>query len=136
MGPLLRSQASENGIIWNSMRLAKILLIRRRFRYSVGPGSLSEYFPWPRPRQISPKGVAEPTRLGSDPIRRRQRRMRGNLPGPEGLARRGASAALHGLSIVATMDRAALLASPRRALLTPWRPGPAADPAHGSRRIP
>src|ERR1700722_2102890 len=44
MGPLLRSQASENGIIWNSVRLAKILLIRRRFRYSVGPGSLSEYF--------------------------------------------------------------------------------------------
>src|SRR6266481_6960455 len=87
MGPLLRSQASENGIIWNSMRLAKILLIRRRFRYSVGPGSLSEYFPWPRPRQISPKGVAEPTPLGRYPIRRRQRRMRGNLPGPEGLAR-------------------------------------------------
>src|SRR5450631_4584097 len=39
MGPLLRSQASENGIIWNSMRMAKLLLIRRRFRYSVGPGS-------------------------------------------------------------------------------------------------
>src|SRR5882724_7063248 len=37
--------------------------------------------------------------------------MRGNLPGPEGLARRGASAALHGLSIVSTMDRAARLAS-------------------------
>ena len=59
-----------------------------------------------------PSGKAEPTRLGSDPIRRRlsrqeadlnaanaaapqdeaqerrvQRRMRGNLPGPEGLAR-------------------------------------------------
>src|ERR1700730_238069 len=44
-------------------------------------------------------------------MRRRQRRMRGNLPGPEGLARRGASAALHGLSIVSTMDRAARLAS-------------------------
>jgi hypothetical protein len=26
--------------------------------------------------------------------------MRGNLPGPEGLARRGASAALHGLPVV------------------------------------
>src|ERR1700726_2788428 len=37
--------------------------------------------------------------------------MRGNLPGPEGLARRGAAAALHGLSIVSTMDRAARLAS-------------------------
>src|ERR1700737_2100003 len=33
-------------------------------------------------------------------MRRRQRRMRGNLPGPEGLARRGASAALRGLSVV------------------------------------
>ncbi len=60
--------------------------------------------------------------------RRVQRRMRGNLPGPEGLARHfaraqplylavradlcaGASAALHGLSIVSTMDRAARLAS-------------------------
>src|SRR5216683_3106166 len=47
-----------------------------------------------------PSGKAEPTRLGSNPIRRRQRRMRGNLPGPEGLARRGASAALHGLPVV------------------------------------
>src|SRR3981189_1456508 len=34
-----------------------------------------------------PSGKAEPTRLGQDPIRRRQRWMRGNLPGPEGLAR-------------------------------------------------
>src|SRR6266478_3961557 len=59
--------------------------------------------------------------------------MRGNLPGPEGLARpfaraqplyhggttdpsEGASAALHGLSIVSTMDRAARLASAPRAL--------------------
>src|SRR6266700_2528660 len=58
-----------------------------------------------------PSGKAEPTQLGMYPIRRRQRRMRGNLPGPEGLARRGASAALHGLSIVFTMDRAARLAS-------------------------
>src|SRR5258708_23989137 len=33
-------------------------------------------------------------------MRRRQRRMRGNLPGPEGLAGRGASAALHGLPVV------------------------------------
>src|SRR6266404_4501130 len=38
--------------------------------------------------------------VGNDPIRRRQRRMRGNLPGPEGLAGRGASAALHGWSVV------------------------------------
>src|SRR6266481_5492392 len=45
------------------------------------------------------------------PIRRRQRRMRGNLPGPEGLARRGASAALLGWSIVPTMACAARLAS-------------------------
>jgi len=100
-----------------------------------------------------PSGKAEPTLLGRDPMRRRlsrqeadlnaanaaapqgeaqerrvQRRMRGNLPGPEGLARHfaraqplylavpadpcaGASAALHGLSIVSTMDRAARLAS-------------------------
>jgi hypothetical protein len=47
-----------------------------------------------------PSGKAEPTQLGRYPIRRRQRRMRGNLPGPEGLARRGASAALHGLPVV------------------------------------
>src|SRR5258707_10960764 len=58
-----------------------------------------------------PERLAEPTPLGNDPMRRRQRWMRGNLPGPEGLARRGASAALHGLSIVSTMDRAARLAS-------------------------
>src|SRR5882757_3923824 len=75
-----------------------------------------------------PSGKAEPTRLGSDPIRRRQRRMRGNLPGPEGLARHfaraqplylavpadlcaGASAALLGWSIVPTMACAARLAS-------------------------
>src|ERR1700730_14514206 len=45
------------------------------------------------------------------PIRRRQRRMRGNLPGPEGLARRGASAALHGLPVVTTTGGAARLAS-------------------------
>ena len=37
--------------------------------------------------------------------------MRGNLPGPEGLARRGASAALHGLPVVPTTGRAARLAS-------------------------
>src|SRR6266700_145235 len=90
--------------------------------------SLSEYFTWPRPRQISPKGVAEPTRLGSNPIRRRQRRMRGNLQGYEGLARpfaraqalhlavpvdlcAGASAALHGLPVVTTTGGAARLAS-------------------------
>src|ERR1700719_191352 len=59
--------------------------------------------------------------------------VRGNLPGPEGLARHfaraqplylalpadlsaGASAALHGLSIVSTMDRAARLASAPSAL--------------------
>jgi len=36
--------------------------------------------------------------------------MRGNLPGPEGWQERG-SAALHGLSIVSTMDCAARLAS-------------------------
>src|ERR1700676_3875566 len=47
-----------------------------------------------------PSGKAEPTRLGQRPMRRRQRRMRGNLPGPEGLAGRGASAALHGLPVV------------------------------------
>src|SRR6266436_9077025 len=70
-----------------------------------GAGSLSGYFPWPRPRQ------AEPTTLGSNPIRRRQRRVRGNLPGPEGLARRGASAALHGLPVVTTTGGAARLAS-------------------------
>src|SRR5260370_29562065 len=58
-----------------------------------------------------PSGKAEPTPLGNDPIRRRQRRMRGNLPGPEGLARRGASAALLGWSIVPTMACAARLAS-------------------------
>src|SRR6266851_2722949 len=45
------------------------------------------------------------------PIRRRQRRMRGYLPGPEGLARRGASAALHGLPVVTTTGGAARLAS-------------------------
>src|SRR5882757_7567074 len=44
-------------------------------------------------------------------MRRRQRRMRGNLPGPEGLARRGASAALHGLPVVTTTGGAARLAS-------------------------
>src|SRR5260370_5595256 len=37
--------------------------------------------------------------------------MRGNLPGPEGLARRGASAALHGLPVVTTTGGAARLAS-------------------------
>src|SRR5712675_3684369 len=37
--------------------------------------------------------------------------MRGNLPGPEGLARRGASAALHGLPVVTTTCGAARLAS-------------------------
>src|SRR5882757_2510523 len=75
-----------------------------------------------------PSGKAEPTRLGNDPIRRRQRRMRGNLPGPEGLARHfaraqplylavpadlcaGPSAALHGLPVVTTTGRAARLAS-------------------------
>src|SRR5712672_3757730 len=75
-----------------------------------------------------PSGKAEPTPLGNDPIRRRQRRMRGNLPGPEGLARHfaraqplylavpadlcaGASAALLGWSIVPTMACAARLAS-------------------------
>ena len=80
-----------------------------------------------------PSGKAEPTRLGQRPMRRRQRRMRGNLPGPEGLAGpfaraqplglggptnpcEGASAALHGLSIVSTMDRAARLASAPSAL--------------------
>src|SRR5258707_6208199 len=45
------------------------------------------------------------------PIRRRQRRLRRNLPGPEGLARRGASAALHGLPVVTTTGGAARLAS-------------------------
>src|SRR5882762_7561668 len=45
------------------------------------------------------------------PIRRRQRWTRGNLPGPEGLARRGASAALHGLPVVPTTGGAARLAS-------------------------
>src|SRR5216683_5637016 len=44
-------------------------------------------------------------------MRRRQRWMRGNLPGPEGLARRGASAALHGLPVVTTTGGAARLAS-------------------------
>src|SRR3984957_933761 len=44
-------------------------------------------------------------------MRRRQRRLRGNLPGPEGLARRGASAALHGLPVVTTTGGAARLAS-------------------------
>src|SRR6266851_5312919 len=75
-----------------------------------------------------PSGKAEPTRLGRYPIRRRQRRMRGNLPGPEGLARHfaraqplyltvpadlcaGASAALHGLPVVTTTGGAARLAS-------------------------
>src|SRR6202163_3923684 len=58
-----------------------------------------------------PSGKAEPTQLGMYPIRRRQRRMRGNLPGPEGLARRGASAALHGLPVVTTTGGAARLAS-------------------------
>src|SRR6267378_4424879 len=58
-----------------------------------------------------PSGKAEPTLLGRDPMRRRQRRMRGNLPGPEGLAGRGASAALHGLPVVTTTGRAARLAS-------------------------
>src|SRR5216683_1614673 len=80
-----------------------------------------------------PSGKAEPTRLGSNPIRRRQRRMRGNLPGPEGLARpfartqplylgrptdpcEGASAALHGLPVVTTTGGAARLASAPSAL--------------------
>src|ERR1700676_5694651 len=62
------------------------------------------------------------------PIRRRQRRMRGNLPGPIWLARHfaraqplylavpadlsaGASAALHGLPVVTTTGGAARLAS-------------------------
>ena len=58
-----------------------------------------------------PSGKAEPTKLGKHPMRRRQRRMRGNLPGPEGLARRGASAALHGLPVVTTTGGAARLAS-------------------------
>src|SRR6267154_2840531 len=54
-----------------------------------------------------PSGKAEPTQLGMHPIRRRQRRMRGNLPGPEGLARRGASAALHGLQPLPLLANAA-----------------------------
>src|ERR1017187_8123160 len=58
-----------------------------------------------------PSGKAEPTKVGKRPMRRRQRRMRGNLPGPEGLARRGASAALHGLPVVTTTGGAARLAS-------------------------
>ena len=42
---------------------------------------------------------AEPTRLGQHPMRRRQRRMKRNLPGPCGLAGGGASAALRGLAV-------------------------------------
>src|SRR5579859_5694042 len=43
--------------------------------------------------------------------------MRGNLPGPEGLARRGASAALHGLPVV-----------PPRAAPRALHPLPCTDP--------
>src|SRR5450631_2009230 len=57
-------------------------------------------------------------------MRRRQRRVRGNLPAPEGLAGGGASAALRGLPIVPTMGRATRLAS---------APSPC---QRGSRRLP
>jgi hypothetical protein len=63
------------------------------------------------PKADFPSVEAEPTRLGLDPMRRRQRRMRGNLSGPEGLAGRGASAALRGWSVVRTTPGAARLAS-------------------------
>ena len=58
-----------------------------------------------------PSIEAEPTWFGLDQMRRRQRRVKGNLPAAEGLARGGASAALHGWSIVPTMDGAMRLAS-------------------------
>ena len=48
--------------------------------------------------------------LGLDPMRR-QRRMRANLPAPEGLTGRGASAALRGLAVVPATAGAARLAS-------------------------
>jgi hypothetical protein len=54
---------------------------------------------------------AEPTRLGQDPMRRRQRRMREKLPGPFGLAGGAASAVLRGWSVVRTTPCAARLAS-------------------------
>jgi hypothetical protein len=47
-----------------------------------------------------PSIEAEPTWFGLDQMRRRQRRVQGNLPAAEGLARGGAPAALHGWSIV------------------------------------
>src|SRR5208282_5554593 len=54
---------------------------------------------------------AEPTKLGELPMRRRQRWLKRNLPGPFGLAGRGASAALRGLAVVPTTASAARLAS-------------------------
>src|SRR6202790_3613778 len=43
--------------------------------------------------------------VGWDPIRRRQRRLRPNPPGPEGLVLQSASAALRGLPIVTAMGQ-------------------------------
>src|SRR5450631_4078432 len=54
---------------------------------------------------------AEPTWLGRDPMRRRQRRMKRNLPGPAGLAWGGASAVLRGLAVALATSCAARLAS-------------------------
>src|ERR1039457_5820402 len=55
-------------------------------------------------------GEAEPTRLGQDPIRRRQCLTR-NPPGPEGLVGGGASAVLRSLAVAPATARAARLAS-------------------------
>ena len=53
---------------------------------------------------------AEATKLGSIPMRRRQRRMKANPSAPEGLALQGASAALRALSVESTTHGAARLA--------------------------
>src|SRR5580704_13710077 len=58
-----------------------------------------------------PSVEAEATKLGSIPMRRRQRRMKANPSAPEGLALQGASAALRGLAVESTTACAARLAS-------------------------
>jgi len=94
--------------------------------------------------------------VGYPPMRRRQRRMKANPSGPEGLALQGASAVLRGLAVESTTAGAARLASaplqrqrgsrgilrqaPRSFLGTwAWDPTslpPAAPPISSSRRSP
>src|SRR5450631_4280876 len=72
--------------------------------------SLSEYSTWPYQNGFAfSRGGADA--VGYVPMRRRQRRMKANPSGPEGLALQGASAALHGLGVESTTPGAARLAS-------------------------